>query len=46
MSLTQLESITKSSYHVGRCRTRVDLRGKGQVSESLPVVVESKTGSG
>ena len=46
MIKTQLRSITKSSYRAGRRRTRVDLPGKGQVSESLPVVGESKTGSG
>ncbi|CAH3033559.1 unnamed protein product, partial [Pocillopora meandrina] len=31
----ELEFITKSSYRVRQRRTRVDMRGKGQVSESL-----------
>ena len=46
VSITQLHFITKSSYRAGRRCTRVDLRCEGQVSESLPVVGEFKTGSG
>ena len=46
MFITQLRSITKSPYRAGRRRTLVDLRGKEQVSGSLPVVGESKTGLG
>ena len=46
MSINQLRSIIKPSYRGGRRRTRVDQRGKEQVSESFPVVGESKTGSG
>ena len=38
VSRAQLEFRTKSSYRAGRRRTRVEMRGKGQVSESLPVV--------
>ena len=39
-------SLTKSSYRAGRLRTRVDLRGKEQVLDSLSIVGESKIGSG
>ena len=45
MSTSQLLSITKSSYCVGQNCIRVDLWCKEQVSESLSVVGESKTGS-
>ena len=46
VSRAQLEFRTKSSYRAGRRRTRVDMRGKGQVSESLPVVGSLKLDQG